>query len=221
MTVDQQQQAAQALAKELIEAGLALQSQGRHDEALRKFEEAWMSCPESALAACLCGAEWSERGDAQRAEAAFSHAVTLSPQWPMPRYLLGQLHWGRQQLAQAVLAWQPLLQQQGTYFATMAEACLAMSAQEWPIALAKFDQAIAQIHDNAPLRAEATRMKARVLEAMQITTEDVTSPSVAPTSATAAQTQAHMSPAPNNSNAADDALTAQHVLLTGYQQHLH
>ena len=40
-----------------------------------------------------------------------SHAVALSPQWPMPRYLLGQLYWGQQQLAQAVLAWQPLLQQ--------------------------------------------------------------------------------------------------------------
>lgn len=133
---------------ELLSQGAAALQAGNPQLAIAVWGEAALHTPASGAPHFLIGSALASQGEYEKAEAAFSNAVLLAPNFSIARYQLGLLQFSSGRAALALVMWQPILE---TPNPTLEEQALALFVRGYA-ALAQDDFVTALAHFREGIR---------------------------------------------------------------------
>lgn len=179
----------------LMSQGMAASQANDGAQAVEWFRKASAAEPAAGLPQFLLGAELASMGNMDQAEAAFSNATRLAPDFPMARYQLGLLQFSSGRAAIALLTWQPLLQlPDSDPLPHFVNGFAALAHDRFDEALRHYEQGLALNTTNNALSADIEKVIAGIK-------------ALAPNAALAAENPGELA-----------AESDTHVLLANYQQ---
>jgi tetratricopeptide (TPR) repeat protein len=146
-------------ADELFQFALRAIGKGEHEQAIGHLKQAHQLEPGNGKILYLLAAEHAEIGLFDRAAQEMEEALKLEPDMPAARFQLGLLHITSGRVDQARQAWQPLdALGDGHYFTLFRDGLLALTVDQWDVAITKLRAGIQANKENMPLNADMQRV---------------------------------------------------------------
>jgi Flp pilus assembly protein TadD len=165
-------------------------------EADARFKQLMADGHSAGVAAFLVASDEAAAGRMEAAEAAFAHAVLLTPSFHLARYQLGLLQFSSGRASAAQVTWQPLLDlAQTDPLPHYVRGFAALAQDDFAQALAHYRAGLACDNPNPAVAGDVMKVVEQV--------ERLLPPAEAPADSAEAQTPAN------------------HVLLQGYARNLH
>lgn len=152
---------------ELLSKGAAALQAGNPQQAIEAWTEAAVNTPASGAPHFLIGSALASQGEFEKAEAAFSNAVLLAPNFSIARYQLGLLQFSSGRAALALVMWQPLLDipnptSEEKALAVFVRGYAALAQDDFVPALAHFREGVRINTGNAAVSGDVNKVIERV-----------------------------------------------------------